>query len=223
MCAQARKAGARKTRRFSPQSPGRYSDLGRESSSAAGQLVHARDGQHRHSCPRTDDPAVEKLRSRQAKNFLSITMLSLGVPMILMGDQARRSQHGKNDAYCQDNETGWIDWTMVTKHAELHRFVKLLIARRLLRDVEHERERVSLNQLIRRASKAWHGVKLKVSPIWWTAKAQISEKQLQTCLQPIVPMTRTSVRKRSISCSAAGVRSSGWPRNSVLPPRLQAS
>ena len=97
----------------------------------------------------TDDPAVEKLRNRQAKNFLSITMLSLGVPMILMGDEARHSQHGNNNAYCQDNETSWFDWTMVTKHAELHRFVKLLIARRLLRDVEHERERVSLNQLIR--------------------------------------------------------------------------
>ena len=62
--------------------------------------------------------------------------------MILMGDEARHSQHGNNDAFCQDNETGWFDWTMVTKHAELHPFVKLLIARRLLRDVEHERERV---------------------------------------------------------------------------------
>ncbi|HEY5769336.1 MAG TPA: glycogen debranching protein GlgX [Terrimicrobium sp.] len=113
----------------------------------------------------TDDPAVEKLRSRQAKNFLSITMLSLGVPMILMGDEARHSQHGNNNAYCQDNETSWFDWTMVTKHAELSRFVKLLNARRLLRDVEHERERVSLNQLIRRASKAWHGVKLD-QPDW---------------------------------------------------------
>ena len=92
-------------------------------------------------------------------------MLSLGVPIILMGDEARHSQHGNNNAYCQDNETGWFDWTMVTKHAELHRFVKLLIARRLLRDVEHERARVSLNQLIRGASKAWHGVKLD-QPDW---------------------------------------------------------
>jgi hypothetical protein len=71
----------------------------------------ARGGQRRDSCPRTDDPAVEKLRSRQAKNFLSITMLSLGVPIILMGDEARHSQHGNNNAYCQDNETGWFDWT----------------------------------------------------------------------------------------------------------------
>jgi glycogen operon protein len=113
----------------------------------------------------TDDPAVEKLRNRQAKNFLTITMLSLGVPMILMGDEARRSQGGNNNAYCQDNETSWFDWTLITKHAELHRFVKLLIARRLLRDVEHEHERVTLNQLIRRAGKGWHGVTLG-QPDW---------------------------------------------------------
>ena len=113
----------------------------------------------------TDDPEVEKLRNRQTKNFLTITMLSLGVPMILMGDEARRSQHGNNNAYCQDNETSWFDWTLVTKHAELHRFVKLLFARRLLRDVEHEHERVSLNQLIRKAGKGWHGVKLG-QPDW---------------------------------------------------------
>ena len=113
----------------------------------------------------TDDPAVEKLRNRQTKNFLTITMLSLGVPMILMGDEARRSQHGNNNAYCQDNETSWLDWTLIAKHAELHRFVKLLIARRLLRDVEHEHQRVSLNQLIRRAGKGWHGVKLG-QPDW---------------------------------------------------------
>ena len=113
----------------------------------------------------TDDPAVEKLRNRQTKNFLSIAMLSLGVPMILMGDEARHSQHGNNNAYCQDNETSWFDWTLIAKHAQLHRFVKLLIARRLLRDVEHEGERVSLNQLIRRAGKGWHGVKLG-QPDW---------------------------------------------------------
>jgi isoamylase len=113
----------------------------------------------------TDDPAVEKLRNRQAKNFLTITMLSLGVPMILMGDEMRRSQHGNNNAYCQDNETNWLDWTLITKHAELHRFVKLLVARRVLRDIEHERQRISLNQLIRQANKAWHGVKLN-QPDW---------------------------------------------------------
>ena len=53
----------------------------------------------------TDDPAVEKLRNQQMKNFLTVTMLSLGVPMILMGDEVRRTQNGNNNAYCFDNET----------------------------------------------------------------------------------------------------------------------
>ena len=92
----------------------------------------------------TDDPAVEKLRNRQVKNFLTVTLLSLGVPMILMGDEVRHTQGGNNNAYCQDNEISWFDWTLVEKHADVHRFVRLLIARRLLRDVEHERQRVSL-------------------------------------------------------------------------------
>ena len=71
----------------------------------------------------TDDPAVEKLRNRQVKNFLTVTMLSLGVPMILMGDEVRRTQGGNNNAYCQDNETSWFDWTLLAKHADVHRFV----------------------------------------------------------------------------------------------------
>ncbi|MCI0388857.1 MAG: glycogen debranching protein GlgX [Acidobacteria bacterium] len=113
----------------------------------------------------TDDQAVEKLRNRQVKNFLTVTMLSLGLPMILMGDEVRRTQRGNNNAYCQDNETSWFDWTLVTKHADVHRFVTLLTARRLLRDLEPEHQRISLNQLLREAHKEWHGVKLH-QPDW---------------------------------------------------------
>jgi isoamylase len=113
----------------------------------------------------TSDPDVEKLRNRQVKNFLTLNMLSLGVPMILMGDEARRTQHGNNNAYCQDDETSWFDWTQLLRHADVHRFVTLLISRRLMRSVEHEQCRVSLNQLLQRAKHAWHGVKL-CEPDW---------------------------------------------------------
>jgi isoamylase len=85
--------------------------------------------------------------------------------MILMGDEVRRTQLGNNNAYCQDNEISWFDWTLVEKHADLLRFVTLLNARRLLRDVEHERRRVSLNQMVRQATKTWHGVKVG-QPDW---------------------------------------------------------
>ena len=113
----------------------------------------------------SDDPEIERLRNRQVKNFLTVTLLALGMPMILMGDEARRSQSGNNNAYCQDNELSWLDWTLVEKHAGLHRFVSLLNARRLLRDDEHERRRTTLSQLIHQASKAWHGVRLG-QPDW---------------------------------------------------------
>ena len=113
----------------------------------------------------TDDPAVEKLRNRQVKNFLTVTMLSMGLPMILMGDEVRRTQRGNNNAYCHDDETVWFDWTLVAKHADVHRFVTLLNTRRTLRDLEHERQRMSLTQLIGQANKAWHGVKLG-QPDW---------------------------------------------------------
>jgi glycogen operon protein len=113
----------------------------------------------------SDDPAVEKLRNQQVKNFLAITILSLGMPMLLMGDEVRRSQRGNNNAYCQDNETSWFDWTSIEKHASVHRFVKLLLARRSLRDTDAERQRLTLNQLLRGANKAWHGTKLN-QPDW---------------------------------------------------------
>ena len=113
----------------------------------------------------SDNPAIVKLRNRQVKNFFTVTMLSLGVPMILMGDEVRRTQHGNNNAYCQDNETGWFDWSLVQKHADVLRFVRLLIARRLLRDNEPESQRLTLSQLIEQAHKAWHGVKL-AQPDW---------------------------------------------------------
>jgi glycogen operon protein len=111
-----------------------------------------------------DDPAIETLRNRQVKNFLTVTMLSLGIPMIGMGDEVRRSQFGNNNAYCQDNEANWFDWSLIEKHSDVHRFLRLLIERRRLRnpDAEHH---LSLNQLLARALKTWHGVKLG-QPDW---------------------------------------------------------
>jgi glycogen operon protein len=108
----------------------------------------------------TDDPAIEQLRNRQIKNFFTVTLLSLGVPMFVMGDEVRRTQLGNNNAYCQDNDLSWFDWTLLDKHADLLRFVSLLCSRRGQRDVKHERQRLSIRQLLGDAKKAWHGVKL---------------------------------------------------------------
>jgi isoamylase len=113
----------------------------------------------------TDDPAIEALRNRQVKNYLTVTMLALGLPMILMGDEVRRTQGGNNNAYCHDNESTWFDWSLLQKHADVHRFVTKLAEQRLLRDVTQEQQRMSLTQLIASSVKDWHGVKVG-QPDW---------------------------------------------------------
>jgi isoamylase len=113
----------------------------------------------------SDDPVVEAVRNRQVKNFLAFTMLSLGVPMVVMGDEVRRSQGGNNNPYCQDNEISWFDWGLLAKHADIHRFLRLLIARRVQRDVRAERRRLNLDQFLRESKHAWHGVRLN-EPDW---------------------------------------------------------
>ena len=113
----------------------------------------------------TADPAVELLRNRQVKNFLTVTLLSLGIPMFLMGDEVRRTQLGNNNAYCQDAPFNWFDWSLLEKHKDVHRFVKLMVARRLLRDAGAERERLTLTELISRGVRGWHGIRLD-QPDW---------------------------------------------------------
>jgi len=112
----------------------------------------------------TADPAIEKVRNRQVKNFFAATMLSMGMPMILMGDEVRRTQQGNNNAYCQDNEISWFDWSLLERHADVHRFVRLLNSWRLLRTLFPD-QRLSLNQVLRKADKAWSGVKIG-QPDW---------------------------------------------------------
>jgi glycogen operon protein len=111
------------------------------------------------------DRGVEALRNRQVKNCLTATLLALGVPMILMGDEVRRTQRGNNNAYCHDNQLSWFDWSLLSKHADVHRFVSLLLSRRVTRSVERERRRSSLNELLREAAWGWHGVKIG-KPDW---------------------------------------------------------
>ena len=75
----------------------------------------------------TDNVHVENLRLRSIKNMMLSLMLSQGVPLLLAGDEFRRTQHGNNNAYCQDNEISWIDWSLAEKNADILRFVQKLI------------------------------------------------------------------------------------------------
>ena len=108
----------------------------------------------------TEDPEIERLRQRQVKNFLTITLLSVGAPMLLMGDEVRRTQCGNNNAYCQDNEISWFDWSLLERHRDLHRFVKTLIGQRLLIGGAPGVQGVILNEILREAEVQPHGVRL---------------------------------------------------------------
>ena len=76
----------------------------------------------------TDDPEVNRLRARQKRNFMATTLLSQGVPMLLAGDEIGRTQAGNNNAYCQDNEISWVDWTPEHMDLDTLGFVRQLIA-----------------------------------------------------------------------------------------------
>jgi glycogen operon protein len=78
----------------------------------------------------TDDPEINELRARQQRNFLSTLLLSQGTPMLLGGDELGRTQQGNNNAWCQDNEISWYDWTRDEQAQQLHTFTKRLIALR---------------------------------------------------------------------------------------------
>jgi isoamylase len=76
----------------------------------------------------TTDAGIESIRKQQIKNFLLTLLISRGVPMLLGGDEFRRTQNGNNNAYCQDNETSWHDWSCLERHKEIYRFAHGMIA-----------------------------------------------------------------------------------------------
>jgi glycogen operon protein len=96
-------------------------------------LEHNRDG-HAHNLSANygvegpaRDPVILATRARQSRNLLATVFLSQGVPMLLAGDEFGRTQRGNNNAYCQDNEINWIDWTLADSNASLLAFVQRLI------------------------------------------------------------------------------------------------
>lgn len=112
----------------------------------------------------TINPKIEKLRENKIRSFFIYLMLSQGVPMMLYGDEIRRTQNGNNNAYCQNNETAWMDWALKEKNEGLFRFVKNLIALRknnaIFRRKEFFGENNTSNQEI-----DWYDINAK-TPDW---------------------------------------------------------
>ncbi len=100
----------------------------------------------------TDDPSVIALRARQQRNFLATLLLSQGVPMVLGGDEIGRTQHGNNNAWCQDNEISWIDWDSCDE--ELLAFTRTLIELRRAHPVFHR-------------TKFFDGTGEHLPDVWW--------------------------------------------------------
>ena len=88
----------------------------------------------------SDDPAVRSLRARQQRNFIATLLFSQGVPMLLAGDELGRSQHGNNNAYCQDNAISWLDWQLDDAQRALLRFTQRMLALRHAHPVFRRRD-----------------------------------------------------------------------------------
>jgi glycogen operon protein len=113
----------------------------------------------------TDDRAIERVRTRQIKNFLLTLALSRGVPMLLAGDELRRTQRGNNNAYCQDNETSWVDWSLRQRNAEIFRFARGVLAFRKAHPV------LCREAFYREADIAWFSP-AGAQPDWLTSEAR---------------------------------------------------
>jgi glycogen operon protein len=98
----------------------------------------------------TKDPAVLRMRLRQAKNLMGTLLMSQGVPMILAGDEFLRTQKGNNNAWCQDNEVSWVDWSLKEENAGFFRFVRNLIQLRKRHPVFRRRD------FLREGDVVWH-------------------------------------------------------------------
>ncbi|MDV3349215.1 glycogen debranching protein GlgX [Leptothoe sp. ISB3NOV94-8A] len=113
----------------------------------------------------TQNPHIEALRIRQIKNLFTLLLLSQGTPMVLMGDEVRRSQLGNNNAYCQDNGLSWFDWDAVEKEAALLRFVTGLIDFIQTTEIFKQEQLLEVTYGSQSPHIVWHGVRLG-QPDW---------------------------------------------------------
>jgi glycogen operon protein len=114
----------------------------------------------------TSDAAIEDFRKRQIKNFAAILLLSQGVPMMVAGDEVRRTQRGNNNAYCQNNEISWFDWDRARRNEDVFRFFKEMISFRRVHSIVRRPDFFAGETNDRGLPDiAWHGCKLN-SPGW---------------------------------------------------------
>jgi isoamylase len=162
----------------------------------------------------TRRPSIESVRLRQIKNMLATLLLSQGVPMLLMGDECRRTQAGNNNAYCQDNDLSWFNWALVEKHRELWRFASELI--RFRRREPTLRQKNFLRGLPHRIHElpdvVWYGD--SGAPIDWN-----NEDESIVCVLTALPQTDPAgPRSRNILMM---FHNGEAPREFSIPPEVR--
>jgi glycogen operon protein len=112
----------------------------------------------------TNDPHVNAVRQRQMRNFLTLLLISQGVPFLTQGDEFGRTQQGNNNAYCQDSEISWIDWKLAESNAGLLRFTRMMIALR--------RQYLAISREQFNGRISWHGP--RGEPDWSNASRTLA-------------------------------------------------
>ncbi|MFC3914054.1 glycogen debranching protein GlgX [Pseudaeromonas sharmana] len=121
-----------------------------------------------HGCEgETDNQAINQLRLRQCKNLITANLLSIGTPMLLMGDEFLRSQQGNNNVYCQNSRLSWMNWNPNAQQLQMQRFMRELVKYRKLLFSRSRQEglQVSLAEILHRSEICWHGVQA-YAPDW---------------------------------------------------------
>lgn len=124
----------------------------------------------------TDNKDINKLRQKMIKNSICVLLLSRGVPMILSGDEFGNTQFGNNNAYCQDNEISWLDWSLLEKNKDLFQFFKKIIKFRKNHPLLRKNSLSSNNLKCGYPELSWHGVKA------WYADSSYSSRTLAMLL-----------------------------------------
>jgi glycogen operon protein len=110
---------------------------------------------------------------QQMRNLLALPLLSVGTPMLLMGDEVCRTQIGNNNAYCQNNETSWFDWSLCQINADFLRFVRQMIHLRLHFDQKEESGLTTLEDYLSKSRIEWHGVEIG-KPDWGSSSHSLA-------------------------------------------------
>jgi glycogen operon protein len=160
----------------------------------------------------TDDPEILWLREQRARNFMALLLLSQGVPMFAAGDEVLRTQRGNNNAYCQDNDVSWLDWSFAGPQRAMLRFTRELIALRQRHPCLRRTRFLNGVAAGERTEIHWYGESL-APPAWDDAQARVlcftlvGVTEQEPALHVMINMAPTV---RNLPLPDAAVR--GWRR-----------